>query len=76
MGKRIGEVIREKRGELHLKQEELAERAGLGGVNSKISIIELSRMPKFDVACRIAYALQMTPNELAKAIGIKVYGET
>jgi transcriptional regulator with XRE-family HTH domain len=69
---KIGTIILNKRHEKGWKQEELAEIAKLKSRSSLSYIEKYSRMPNFDVAVDLCYALDMTPNDLAKKMGMAV----
>jgi len=62
----LGEVIRERREELEMSQEEVALAAGSS--QGRISEIECGDNPSFGLAMRIARALGLSPIELVQRV--------
>ena len=70
----IGHVLMKWREELALRQQDVAKQTGIP--QASYSYFErYGRMPNFDVACRLCYFLRKTPNDLARELGIKVWGD-
>jgi len=66
---KIGDFIRLLREKKNWLQGDLSRESGIGQTN--LSYIEkYSRMPNFDIACKICEALGITPNILWKNIRI------
>ena len=64
---KIGDFIKLLREKKNWLQGDLSRESGVGQTN--LSYIEkYSRMPNFDVACKICEALGVTPNDLWKNI--------
>jgi len=72
-GLKIGEIIKQIRTKLQLRQTDVAKLSGVNHQGSLTYIEKYSRMPNFDVACRLAFALKITPNELAQKMGLPVW---
>jgi len=65
--KNFGSVVRRKRQEMGISQEELADRAGFD--RTYISMVELGkRNPALLNICRLAEALETTPRELVESL--------
>ena len=74
-GMKIGEIIRQKRTELKLRQTDVIKLLGINHQGNLSYIEKYSRMPNFDVACKLTFVLKMTPNELAQKMGIPVLND-
>ena len=71
----LGQVLKELRIKRGLRQIDVVKAAGIGEQNESVSAIERGRKAEFTVTCKIAYALQITPNDLAVLLGLKVWGK-
>jgi transcriptional regulator with XRE-family HTH domain len=66
----IGDILKQLRLEKGWTQEQLSEKSGVS--QAHYSYIEIHRMPRFDVACKLCHALGITPTELAERAGLGV----